>query len=148
VTPNIILQVKLATKARIGINLPDRSAADEAIEDLTAAFNRAPELVLPKSAYSRTFELQSEGEKIEKFPVIGNQKSAKDQELLDSLSDIDSWEFFDIYQAANELFARGFYRKCCELLCDRVSFPHENPALQPLWTCPGLVPVSFEQCLL
>lgn len=122
----------LATKARIGFHLSDRNAADEAIEELNSEFSGAPELVLIKSAYSRAFELQSANEEIEDLLVAEDEKSAKDQELLNSLSDVEGWEFFDVFQAANELFNRGYYRQCSDLLRERVSFSHESPALQLL----------------
>ncbi|UWP88440.1 PIN domain-containing protein [Aliiroseovarius crassostreae] len=122
----------LATKARIGISLSERNAADEAIEELNAEFSGAPELVLLRSAYSRAFELQSAAEEVDGLPTVGDEKNTKDQEFLDSLEDVDGWEFFDVFQAANELFFRGFYRQSCELLRDRVSFSHESPALQLL----------------
>lgn len=122
----------LATKARIGINLSDRNAADEAIEELNSEFGGAPELVLIRAAYSRAFELQSADEEVEELPVVGDEKSAEDQEFLNNLADVEGWEFFDIFQAANELFNRGFYRQCCDLLRERVSFSHESPALQLL----------------
>jgi len=93
----------LATKARIGISLSERNAADEAIEELNAEFSGVPELVLLRSAYSRAFELQSAAEEVENLPIVEDEKTTKDQEFLDSLEDVDGWEFFDIFQAANEL---------------------------------------------
>lgn len=122
----------LAAKARIGISLSDRNAADEAIEELNADFRGAPELTLIKSAYSRAFELLEATEEVEDLPVVGDEKTTKDQEFLDSLGDVECWDFFEIFQAANELFFRGFYRQCCELLREKVSFSHESPALQLL----------------
>lgn len=130
--PDELRRQALATKARIGINLSARNAADEAIEELRAEFSEAPELVLLRSAYSRVFELQSAAEQVENLPIVGDEKTTNDQEFLDSLDNVEGWEFFDIFQAANELFYRGFYRQCCELLRDRVSFSHESPALQLL----------------
>jgi len=122
----------LAVKARIGINLSERNAADEALEELKAECSGAPELVLLRSAYSRAFELHSAAEDVERVPNVGDEKTTEDQEFLNSIEDVDGWEFFDVFRAANELFIRGFYRQSCELLRDRVSFSRESPALQLL----------------
>ncbi|TDE32925.1 PIN domain-containing protein [Antarcticimicrobium sediminis] len=122
----------LAAKARIGISLTERNSADEAIDELNSEFSGAPELVLLRSAYSRAFELRSAAEEVESLPIVGEEKTTKDQEFLDSLEGVEDWEFFDVFQAANELFYRGFYRQSSELLRDRVSFSRESPALQLL----------------
>jgi predicted Zn-dependent protease len=130
--PNGLKLHALATKARIGINSAERAAADEAIDELVADYANSPELILLKSAYSRAFELQIAAKDVEDLPVIADDQSASDQELLTSLDGVGEWSFFEILQAADELFARGYYRESAELLCDRVSFKRESPALQTL----------------
>ncbi|KKN01886.1 hypothetical protein LCGC14_1123190 [marine sediment metagenome] len=122
----------LTSKARIGINSAERSAADEALEELAADYVKSPELVLLKSAYSRAFELRVAANEVEDLPVIMGIQSADEQELLTSLDGLGEWSFFELLQAADELFARGFYRESAELLRDKVSFKRESPALQTL----------------
>lgn len=130
--PDGLRSQALATKARIGFCLSDRNAADEAIEEINSDFGTAPEFIVIKSAYSRIFELQSAAEEVDVMPAAENEKSANYQEFPNSICDAEGWDFFDVFRAANELFNRGSYRKCCDLLRERVSFSHESPALQLL----------------
>ncbi|WP_282039918.1 PIN domain-containing protein [Halomonas alimentaria] len=122
----------LSTKARIGINSSNRDAADEAIEELAADFPTLPELVVLKSAYNRAFEMQAEKEGVDLLPAVEEDKPESDKQLLASLKNSDDWDFVTLLQAANELFARGYYRECTGLLQSRVSYSKESPALQTL----------------
>ncbi|MFY0619268.1 tetratricopeptide repeat protein [Shimia sp.] len=122
----------LAVKARIGIHAADRRAADDAIDELKADFSDEAELVLIQAAYTKAFELNAEAEEIEAMPAVGDEKTAQDQEFLDSVENVEGWEFIDILQASHELFNRGYYRRCCDLLRDRVSYARNSQALELL----------------
>lgn len=123
----------LLSKAQIGIKLLDRAAADEAFEDLEAYSVDAPELIHLKSAYDRAFNIETDGGKVEQISdEEDNHDSKPDKELLASLKDSEEWEFVNLLQVADELFARDYYRECATLLFDKVSFSKESPALSRL----------------
>jgi len=122
----------LASKARIGINADNRTAADEALDELAASFATSSELILLKSAYERAFELKVAQGDLELLPDVNVTPSANEAQLLLSLGRSDEWSFYEILQTANELFARGFYRESADLLSERVNYARESPALQTL----------------
>lgn len=130
--PDGLLARVISTKARIGINIQDQKSADDALEELVALAPDAPELVLLRSAYDRAFIIRTKKAEFEQLPVEEGVQSSEEKKLLASLSEAGGWDFFTLLQAANELLARGYYRKCTELLRGRVSLSKESAALTTL----------------
>ncbi|WP_085905967.1 PIN domain-containing protein [Kiloniella majae] len=117
----------LKTKAYIGINAYDRKSVDESVEELVAENTADSELVILKSAYDRAFRLKANDDAID-----DNTSYYSNNELISSLNDVESWDFFTLLRASDELLARDYNRECADLLKDRVSFLKESPALQNL----------------
>ncbi len=130
--PDAMRSTALLTKARIAINSSNRTAADEAIEELAADSTTSLELVLIRSAYSRAFELLVEQKETHQLSALEKDQTESDRKLLASLSKADEWDFLTVLRAADELLAHGHYRDCAYLLRNKVSFNKESPALQTL----------------
>ncbi|QFS96076.1 hypothetical protein FIV06_01510 [Labrenzia sp. THAF191b] len=130
--PEELLPVALETKARMAISFLSREPADEALEELVAITPERPEVLLLRSAYERAFVLREENDEIEALPISVTGTKFDEKKVLSSLENADKWDFLTILKTADELFARGYYRECADLLIDRVSFSSESPALSTL----------------
>jgi len=116
------------TKAQISIRSSNQESADQAIEDLRANAQQRPELIHLQSAYDRVFNAKVQNNEPDQH-LDEQKKTNEEEKILKSLSDADKWDFITILQVADELFARGCYRECANLLHKRVSLSQESPAL-------------------
>ena len=127
--PADIRSIALDTKARVAINFSNQERADQALDELTAIIPESPELLLLKSAYERAFVIQTSLADVGSGRISVADASADESKLLTSLEGADEWDFSTMLKTADELLARGHFRKCADLLNDRVSFSSESPAL-------------------
>lgn len=130
--PQELRLAALFVKARIGLVTSDRNAADEAIDELQSDFKKSSELALIKSIYARIFEVQPLEQVGRENESQERAEAQSDREIITELLNVEGKEFFELFQAANELANRGHFRESCDLLRDRVSWSRESPALQLL----------------
>ena len=122
----------LSIQTRVAIFKGDQDVADTALDEIVATYPESQTLLLLKSAYARKFTYIEANEDIERTPIISDNKTAEDEELIQSLEKAIEWDFATRLQVADELFIRGFYRESSDLLRDNVSYSKESPALATL----------------